>query len=286
MGYSKDWSTGGVILTEADFQILYDEILNRYNRTKEEMINIIEDKECLLKHRFFDLKTDYIMKIGYLEHELFDLDIKLAVAKRKIELAQEALSQDASINLSMIESQIKMEFSDFLDVLGSKDNEIVIANYFDNMARLSDEELKELKKYYVAIARLILPDINPGLNDIQKTLWDKALLAYENGEIQFLIVIYKLAQDEAKATKVNKKISLNELEKQIRIFEERIKKEERDINTLLDNFPFNKADLLQDEEKIMEIQIELRKNIKDGKSILKLMDEHFLMMLDESRFES
>lgn len=138
----------------------------------------------------------------------------------------------------------------------------------------------------MGIADLILPEINPGLNDIQKTLWEKAQLAYENGEIQFLRIIYKLAQDEAKATGVNKEISLSELDEQIAMFEERIKKEEKDINTLLDNFPFNKAGLLQDDKKIREIQGELRKNIEDGRSILKLMEEHFLMMLDETKFES
>lgn len=273
-------------MTEAGFRIQYDELLNRYIRTKDKMINIIEDKECLLKHRFFDLKTDYIMKIGYLEHELLDLDIKLAVAKRRIELAQEVLSQNTNINLSMIESEIKIEFSDFLDILNTKDNEIMIANYFENFARLSDEDLIDLKRYYVGIADLILPEINPGLNDIQKTLWEKAQLAYENGEIQFLRIIYKLAQDEAKATGVNKEISLSELDEQIAMFEERIKKEEKDINTLLDNFPFNKAGLLQDDKKIREIQGELRKNIEGGRSILKLMEEHFLMMLDETKFES
>lgn len=273
-------------MTEADFQAQYDEVFNRYSRTKDKMINIIEDKECLLKHRFFVLKTDYIMKIGYLEHELFDLDIKLAVAKRRIELAQEVISQNANINLSMIESEIKIEFSDFLDILDTKDNEIMIANYFESFSKLSDEDLVELKKYYVGIANLILPEINPELNDIQKTLWEKAQLAYENGEIQFLKIIYKLTQDEAKAIEGNKKISLSELNEQTKIFEDRIKKEEKDINTLWDNFPFNKVDLLKDEKKIKEIQGELRKSINDGISILKLMEEHFIMMLDETRFES
>ncbi len=277
---------GGGVLTEAEFQIEYDETLKRYQRTKEKMICVIEEKECLIKHKFFDLKTDYIMKIGYLEHELYDLDIKLAAAKRKIELAQEAISQNVPINLSMIELEIKNEFRDFLDILDSNGSEIEIAGYLDNLTRLSDEEFAELKRYYVNIAKLILPDINPGLNEIQKTLWEKAQLAYENAEFQFLRILFKLAQDEAKALEENEEIPLNELGEKIKVFEDRIKKEEMDIARLLDNFPFNKADLLKDEMKIREIQEELRRSIKDGKSILRLMEEHFLMMLDDTKFKA
>ncbi|TJX13805.1 hypothetical protein E9840_08230 [Tissierella creatinini] len=273
-------------MTEVNIQGEYDETLQKYNWTKNKMISLMEDKECLLKHKFFDLKTDYIMKIGCLEHELFDLDIKIAVTKRKIELAQESISQNTAINLYMIETEIKKEFSDFLDVLDMNTNEIEIANYFDSMSRLSDEDLQDLKKYYVAIAQLILPEIEPGLNQVQKSLWTKAQSAYENAELEFLKIIYKLAQDEAKAINHKVGISARELGEQIGIFEKRIMEDEKVIATLLDNFPFNKADLLNDDKKVREIQGELRRSIKDGISILELMEEHFLMMLDDTKFKN
>lgn len=250
------------------------------------MVNVMEDKECLLKHKYFDLKTQYIVKIGYLEHELYDLDIKLGVAKRKIELAQEALSQNNKVNLSLIEAEIKREFCEFLDIIDSKEQEIKIAGYFNSVDRLTEEEYQDLRKYYKSIARLILPDIHPNLNEVQKALWEKANIAYENGEVQFLKIIYKLANDEAFGLKEFEEVSISEMDKRIVDFENKINKDLRDIQALQDNFPFNKEELLKDEGKIKEIQKNLRSNISDGNAILKLMEEHLLMLLDDTRFLS
>lgn len=277
---------GGVILTEASIQSAYEEVLLKYKRIKNRMVNVMEDKECLLKHKYFDLKTQYIVKIGYLEHELYDLDIKLGVAKRKIELAQEALSQNNKVNLSLIEAEIKREFCEFLDIIDSKEQEIKIAGYFNSVDRLTEEEYQDLRKYYKSIARLILPDINPNLNEVQKALWEKANIAYENGEVQFLKIIYKLANDEAFGLKEFEEVSISEMDKRIVDFENKINKDLRDIQALQDNFPFNKEELLKDEGKIKEIQKNLRSNISDGNAILKLMEEHLLMLLDDTRFLS
>lgn len=271
-------------MTEADLQVEYNQVLKRYNSTKDKMINLIEDKNCLIKHKYFVLKTDYIKKIGHLENMLFDLDIKLAISKRRIELANESIVQNKTINLAMIEAEIKDEFRDFLDALNSNNNEISIANYAENMSRLSELDLQELKRYYVGIAKLIYPDINSDLNDVQKSLWTKAEIAYENGEIQFLRIIYKLAQDETNATNDNIEKPIGELKDLIETFEERIKKEEREIAIILDNFPFNRAQLLVDKQKIREIQSELRQSIKEANSILELMEDHFIMMLDDTIF--
>lgn len=271
-------------MTEADLQVEYNQVLKRYNSTKDKMINLIEDKNCLIKHKYFVLKTDYIKKIGHLENMLFDLDIKLAISKRRIELANESIVQNKTINLAMIEAEIKDEFRDFLDALNSNNNEISIANYTENMSRLSELDLQELKRYYVGIAKLIYPDINSDLNDVQKSLWTKAEIAYENGEIQFLRIIYKLAQDETNATNDNIEKPIGELKDLIETFEERIKKEEREIAIILDNFPFNRAQLLVDKQKIREIQSELRQSIKEANSILELMEDHFIMMLDDTIF--
>ena len=277
---------GGVILTEASIQSAYEEVLLKYKRIKNRMVNVMEDKECLLKHKYFDLKTQYIVKIGYLEHELYDLDIKLGVAKRKIELAQEALSQNSKVNLSLIEAEIKREFCEFLDIIDSKEREIKIAGYFNSVDRLTEEEYQDLRKYYKSIARLILPDIHPNLNEVQKALWEKANIAYENGEVQFLKIIYKLANDEAFGLKEFEEVSISEMDKRIVDFENKINKDLRDIQALQDNFPFNKEELLKDEGKIKEIQKNLRSNISDGNAILKLMEEHLLMLLDDTRFLS
>lgn len=277
---------GGVILTEGIIQPDYEEVLLKYKRTKNRFVNVMEDKECLLKHKFFELKTQYILKIGCLEHELYDLDIKLGAAKRKIELAEEALSQNNKVNLSLINAEIKREFREFLDIINSKEKEIRIASYFNSIDKLTEEEYQDLRKYYKNIARLILPDINPNLNEIQRELWEKASVAYENGEVQFLKIIYKLANDEAFGLKEFENIPLSEIDRRIIDLESKINNDLRDIQALQANFPFNKEDLLKDEDKIKEIQDNLRSNINDGNTILKLMEEHFLMLLDDTRFLS
>lgn len=277
-------SPGGALMTDSSLDSNYDILLRRYKNIKNQLVNVIEDKENLLRHRFFDLKTDYITKIGYLEYELYKLNSRLGIAKRKIELIQANNINKAVRKLPYIEELINIEFKDLLEVLNLRKREVEIASYLNTFEDISFEDFLELKRCFRGLIKLIHPYINPNANQIQKRLWEKGCIAYENGEVVFLKVILKLTKDEVRAVKDLNNYSIKELNSMINDFEQKISATSFEVKEILKNFPFNKEELLMDERKICDIQKELENHIKGAKNVLIIMEDHFLMILDDAKY--
>lgn len=271
-------------MDETFIQSEYEEALKRYNNLKNQMINIIEDKEYLLRHKFFDLKANYITRIGYLEYELNSINIKLGLMKRKIELAQLAINNNVDIDLLLIETEVKKEFEEYLNVLDIKAREIEVSNYLMDLDTPTETEMKDLKKYFKAIAKLLSPEINLDLNPVHKKLWEKAIIAYENGEVQYLKIICKLANDQVIGQIKNEDLTLEELNRRIKYFEDKISLGLDEIKSIVNHFPFNKEEILKNDEMISNIQGELKRNIKEGNNILNIMEDCFLMMMSDTKY--
>ena len=275
---------GGALMTDSSLDSNDDIILKRYRYLKNQLVNVIADKENLLKHRFFDLKTDYITMIGYLEYELYNINVRLGITKRKIELLQANKINKATRKLPYIEAVIKIEFKDLLEILDLKKREVEIASYLNAFEDITFEEFLELNKYFRSLIKLIHPYINPNANQIQKRLWEKGCIAYENKEVVFLKVILKLAKDEVCAAKDPGDYSIEELNSMIHNFEQKISATNIEVQEILKNFPFNMEELLMDDRKISDIQKKLQNQIKEAKSVLIIMEDHFLMILDDTKY--
>lgn len=270
----------GDIASQSD----YERVFKQYMNLKNQIINVLSTKEYLLKHKYYDLKNNYMVKIGSLEHELLDTDIRLGLVKRKIELTQIYMKNQGQINVSIVESKANYEFEELIKFLKSNEYEIKIAKSCSSIRKLSDNEFNELNKYFKNITRLLHPDLNMNLTETQKRLWEKAKLAYENNELEYLKIIYKLANDETLNTKKIEDYSLDELQRYINYMEAIINELLEEIKKIQDDFPFNKEELLNNEFKIKEIQSELRKNIKEGTSILRILEDHYLLMLNGNSY--
>ena len=125
-------------MTKSTLHSDYDKVFKKYKTLRNQMISIIEIKEYMMKHSFFNLKTDYLTKIGYLEYELYNLNLNIEITKRRIELYFVDTGQESKINLSFIESIIQKEFKNFLLVLNLKKKEIRLANYYIKLEKPSE----------------------------------------------------------------------------------------------------------------------------------------------------
>lgn len=271
-------------MADKKLQSDYEKLLNKYEDLKNQMINVIETKESLLKHKFYHLKANYILKIGVLEHRLLDLDIKLGLIKRKIQLTQSHMKNVGFVNVTIIEFIANNEFENLFEFLKENEKDIDMANYLKLNNNLSDDKLNELNKYFRNIVMMLHPDINVRLTDTQLRLWEKAKIAYERAELEYLKILYKLAHDEAINSTRLEDFALDELSMRVDYLEARLKEEYDEIRSIQDDFPFNIAELLSDESKVKEVQSELRKNIELGANILKILEDHYLLMLTENKY--
>lgn len=272
-------------MTEICSDSEYDIILSRYISLRNQLVDVIVDKENLLKHRFFNLKTEYITKIGYLEYELSDFNIRLGIIRRKIEMLADNYTQTPGM-LAYFEFVANREFSELLELLELKRRELDIAKYINTMDKPTNEEYLELNKNYKGLVKLLHPEINSTLTKTQFRLWEKGNKAYENGELRFLKVILKLANDESIGDFGIEKYTAEQLNFRINYFELKIEERNNELMKIQKGFPFNKEEFLLDDMKVKALQKNLKISIKEAKNILMVMEGHFLINLDDTRYLS
>ena len=120
---------------------------------------------------------------------------------------------------------------------------------------LSDEDNKKLKKLYRKIVKALHPDINPDVSETQVNLFDNAVQAYKNGDLNTLKIIGEMVgnsplpeQHKDALTQLNEeKERLQNLLKAIRNSIEQIKSE----------YPYTMKEIIEDEEQTEQKKKEL-----------------------------
>jgi vacuolar-type H+-ATPase subunit I/STV1 len=259
----------------------YEALHKKYTALKNQISIVIEDRAELVHHKAVALKTEYIMKIGRLEYELFEIECNIARTRRKIDMIQACINLQVPINEEQIEQQLDKEYEEYIEKLKQMASDIDVANYLDNCEKLTVEETAELKKTYRAIIKLIHPDVNDNLTEEQKALWNRVNDAYETGNIEMLKVLYELVLDNETIENTENTDDENEidvLKTKVEFLQKKIKDLLQDIEKIKKAFPFNIVDFLKDEEKIHNKQEELHKSIKEAERVLEELNTYLLML--------
>ncbi len=261
----------------------YNRLLEKLNKLKEQLSVIIEDRDYLLHHKAIYIKTEYINKVGKLEYELFELECKVSRLKRKINMVQAAINLQMPIDEDEIEKQLDKEYKEYIEELRKMSKDIEIANMIKDCDELTLEDVAFIKKLYRKLAKVLHPDLNPGLTEKQKALWMRAQKAYEMSNIDMLKILYELAvEDGGLDTKYSKINTIEELEEKIKFFKEKIKDLLLEIGKTREAFPLNKEKFLKDDEEVYKRQKEIIKNIHERKLILKELEGYLSMIMDDN----
>lgn len=112
---------------------------------------------------------------------------------------------------------------------------------------LSDEDNRELKKLYRKIVKSLHPDINSNVSEAQLQLFDNAVSAYKNGDLETLRTIGEMVGNnplpeqnkDAMTQLVEDKERLHGLLKSIR----------ESIDNIKTEYPYTMKDIVEDTEK-------------------------------------
>lgn len=244
----------------------FEKLKNEVEKMRTELSTLLLERDELQFVICKNIETDYMLKIGSIEYQLYKAQCAALRLKRKIELIQIKKNRQEKIIISAIEETLDNELAEYqkqLDAQIAKMNEALKRSKAEI---LSDEDRKELKKLYRKIVKVLHPDINPDVSEVQVQLFDHAVFAYKNGDLRMLRMIGEMVinqslpeqHTDAMAQLAKEKERLQRLIKSIRESIENIKSE----------YPYTMKEILEDTEKTQKKREEFESILEQYNEII------------------
>ncbi len=243
-GKDHDMSKSNNIIILPELEELKAEV----ERLRTELSMLMLERDELKFVICKNIEAEYMLKLGGLEYKAYEAQCNVLRLKRQLELMQARLNRQESIVMAVIETILNTEFAEYQKKLDEQVGKMNEAIERSNADVLSEEETKELKKLYRKIVKALHPDMNPNITDAQRQLFDNAVMAYKNGNLDALRAIagmigdadLQVNQTDAKARLLEEKKSLEKLLENVR----------EEIQTIKSEYPYTMKELLADDEKV------------------------------------
>ena len=206
-------------------------IKTELQNARDHYITLVEEYSQLVNVVGKNLETEYMLKLGKKEHELFSCHVEILRIKREIAIFQAARNRGETVSAEEVKLVIEREFAEYKKQLEEQCKKLQSAQEHFSAPKLTDEKTKVFKKLYHDIVRKLHPDLNPDLPAGAAELWERVQTAYKanywdelfllsdmadellEGKIDFVESINSMEQIKEELSKITNKIS--DLEKQI-----------------------------------------------------------------------
>lgn len=250
---------------------------------RAELTDIILEKDELLMVECQNLKVKYCMTIGAYEYKVYQYYCDVERIKRKVELVQAKLNRNEVIFMPIIEAQLDKEYAEYEQKLEDMIQDINEADRLSKCEKMTEEESREFKKLYRYVVKKLHPDLNPNATKREIEMFQKAVDAYERGDIDGLRMVNLLAESiDEKLPIENSGSSLDKLKKHKEELEHEIGVMRGSIERIKSEFPYNKKDILLDEEKLNAEIDELRKVMDYYRDIYEHYNKRLNQMLGDT----
>lgn len=259
-------------MTEASSTIaLFPDFTNlqaEVEKLRTQMSMLLLEKDELLFVECKNIQMAYMLALGNLEYKAYELHCEVLRLKRKMELIQAKKNRQEKVLLYDIEKTLDEEFAEYQVQLEDQIDKMNAALERSKGKLLSDKESQELKKLYRSVVKSLHPDLNPDISDAKVILFNNAIWAYENGDLNGLRLISTMVSESVKpdANKNGMVILAKEKERiknLLKVLHDKIAK-------IKSEYPYTMKSLIQSEEKIAEKKSELEDTIAQLRESLEL----------------
>lgn len=259
----------------------YEKLESEVREKQQELSDILFIHDDLKYVICENIKTKYLSEIGGLEYEVFEKFCEFLRLRRKKELIQTKINRNEKADLTKIEQQLKKEFADYQEQMQKRLEDIYIAKVTSEGPVLEGKELKEFKSIYRNIIKKLHPDLNPSVDENSKDLFDKAVAAYQDGDLEMLKILLELTrQSETIQTDDS---SIAGLRAKIDHLEKLIEKVKADIENIKQTTPYIWKYFLENPvEKAKRINI-LETQVRSYEAAIKTQVELIEKMLEDSK---
>ncbi len=237
----------------------FEQKLKELDLLKAEYANQWNNRQVLIEWGKPQLEALYYARIGELQIELLQLQAETYSAKRKLEMMQAAINRNEEINLPFIDLMVELEMQEQLKKIEEEISKLGKAKHL--LANLnSPKRSAELRKIFREMAKELHPDINPDLPDSAKNLWNAAMKAYDDGDLESLRALRLLVCDMK--NKNEEFTDENVLLTQVNLLKEGINRLLEEIENIRGQFPFTFEKQINDDAWVNEQRTSLKKEIE------------------------
>lgn len=211
-----------------------------------------------------NLETEYMLKLGRKEHELFACQVELLRLKREIGLYQAAQNRGEKISAKKVQQILEREFAEYKKQLTLQQEKLKYAQQLASAEKLLPEECKKLKKLYHDIVRKLHPDLNPDLPPGAASLWDSVQWAYQMNDWRELELLADMVEEflDGKKDFVESIGTLERLRRELEKVKKKTEALEQQIAETRERVPYSYEKLLDDPEEVLRKRRELDELIK------------------------
>ena len=231
---------------------------------REKYTSLVEHYTHLISVVGPNLETDYMLKLGKKEYELFACQIEILRLKREISLFQAARNRGETILPEQVQRVLEKEFAEYQAKLQEQQQKLEIAERRFSARPFTQEETKAFKKLYHDLVRQLHPDLNPDLPADAAVLWEQILAAYKYNDWDELFLLADMVHERLSGKKdyVESIDSLTLLRNEL----EKIRKKTADLEQQIaetgTRIPFSYEALLDDPAAVKRKRQELSAQIK------------------------
>lgn len=239
-----------------------EQLQTNFNLLKEEYIKLLNDKDVLLEWGKPQLEALYVTRIGYLQVERLQQQLRIKALKRKIEMVQAAINRNIPVDINAIEIQVAAELAEaeykIMQETAKIENAKNLLSHLESPQRSS-----ELRSLYRQYAKQLHPDVNPDLTDEQKQIWLMVKEAYENGDLEKLKALGLIYEQQLSAAgKAQQELTEEQLTLKIETLKEGCKVLAEQIKKIKSEFPFTIEAQIKDEEWVAAEQEKIKKELE------------------------
>lgn len=251
---AKNKSANEIILN-LEYENLKNELLKK--RTELSMLVLQRDelKYVICKN----IETEYMLELGSLEYCLYQSECIIMRLKRKVELIQTRINRQEKIDVPAIDKLLDEQFREYQQKLEEKIKKMNEAIERDNGEVLTEQQAKELKKLYRAIVKALHPDLNPNVTKQQIKLFQNAVTAYKNGDLQTLRIINEMISNNH--SEDDNTDNIEKMRDELIRLDRMISSINGDIEKIKSEYPYTMKDILFGKEQLNQRKQELKDNI-------------------------
>lgn len=261
--HAQPSSTDSVIVF-ADFENLKSEV----EKMRTELSMLLLERDELQFVICKNIETEYMLKLGSIEYKAYEAQCAALRLKRKMELIQAKKNRQETVTISEIEETLDNEFAEYQEQLDAQIDKMNDALKRSKTAVLSDEENKELKTLYRKIVKALHPDMNPGVSKAQIQLFDNAVSAYKNGDLETLRMIYEMVGNNPLPEQ--HKDAMTQLVEERERLQGLLKSIKESMDAIKSAYPYTMKGILEDTEKTAQKKQELEGILKQYNELISI----------------